>query len=175
MKRGSSLRFTEWPMPPISGDVLGAIMRLPRAACPRRIECLDDVDVAGAAAEVAGDGVANLVVGGLGLLLEESVAGHQHAGRAEAALQPVLLKEALLQRMELAVLFEAFDGHDLAAVGLHGEDRARLDGAAVHDDRAGAAVARVAPDVGAGEPQVLAEEVDQQQPRLDVRRMLARR
>ena len=107
------------------------------------------------------------------LLLEQRVAGHHHARRAEAALQAVLLQEAVLDRVELAVLLQALDGRDLAAVGLHGEHGAGLHGHAVEQHRAGAAVGGVAADVGAGEAQVLAEQVDQQQARLDLR--LARR
>ncbi len=56
----------------------------------------------------------------------------------------------------------------VAAVGLHREDGAGLHRPAVQEDGAGAAVRRVAADVGAGEPQVLADEVDEQQARLDV-------
>jgi hypothetical protein len=73
--------------------------------------------------------------------------------------------EALLDRIQLAVALEALDGHDLAAVGLHGQDGARLDGHAVEQHRARAAVRGVAADVRAGQPQVLAQEVDEQQPR----------
>ena len=100
--------------------------------------------------------------------LEEGVAGHQHPGRAVAALQPVLGHESLLQRVELAVLLQPLHRHELLALSLDGEHRARLHGPAVHEDRAGAAVGRVAPDVGAGQPQDLADHVDQQEARLDV-------
>ena len=55
------------------------------------------------------------------------------------------------------------------AVGLDREDRAGLRAAAVDEDGAGAALARVAADVRAGEAQVLAQEVDEQQARVDVR------
>ena len=64
---------------------------------------------------------------GFGVRLQQRVARHHHAGRAEAALQAVLLAEALLHRIELAVLLEPLDRHDLAAVGLHREHRAGLD------------------------------------------------
>ena len=57
---------------------------------------------------------------------------------------------------------------DLAAVGLDGEHRAGLHRLAVEQDGAGAAVGGVAADVGAGQAQVLAQEVDQQQARLDL-------
>ena len=56
----------------------------------------------------------------------------------------------------------------VGAVGLDREDRARLRAAAVDEHRAGAALAGVAADVRAGEVQLLAQEVHEQHPRLDV-------
>ena len=63
---------------------------------------LGDELVAGAAAQVAGDGLAHL--GGCRIrVLGEDLAGpHQHAGGAVAALQPLLLRELVLQRVHLA-------------------------------------------------------------------------
>src|SRR2546425_4646516 len=96
MKRASSLRLTEWPMPPIStatsftsvggGNCLGRGLRLRLAHLPRRVpHGLHDVHVARAAAEVARDGLADLQLGGVGVALEQRDGGHHHAGRAEAA------------------------------------------------------------------------------------------
>ena len=56
----------------------------------------------------------------------------------------------------------------LAAVGLDGEHRAGLGALAVDVDGAGAAVARVAADVRAGQPERVAQEVDEEEARLDV-------
>jgi hypothetical protein len=81
----------------------------------------------------------------------------------------VLVPEAFLHRVQAAVRGKPLDGRDVGAVGLHREDGARLGAAAVDDHGAGAALARVAADVRAGEEQLLAEEVDQQQARLHVR------
>src|SRR6266849_7059763 len=83
MKRGSSFRLIECPIPPTSGVVLSAITSLPlrarlgrrgspdvlRLALPanlgrRVLDGLDDVDVPGAPAEVAGDGPADVVLTG---------------------------------------------------------------------------------------------------------------
>ncbi len=80
--------------------------------------------------------------------------------------------EAFLEGMQGAVLLEAFDGHNLAPVGLHREHRARLHGPAVENDRAGPAVGGVAADMGAGEAEHLADEVDEEQAGLDVRLVL---
>ena len=60
-------------------------------------------------------------------------------------------------------------------VGLDGEQHAALHRLAVQVDRAGAAVAGVAADVRAGQLEVVAEEVDEQPPRVDVALVDARR
>src|SRR5215471_5865079 len=125
MKRGSSLRFIEWPMPHTSALVFG----VPRSSLVAMVSSLaqlgggvlhrlDDVDVARAAAQVARDRVADLILAGVLVLLQQRAAGHHHAGRAEAALQAVLLHEAFLDRVQLAVLLETLDGLHIAPVGL---------------------------------------------------------
>src|SRR4029077_8840932 len=122
MKRGSSLRFMEWPMPQTSAEVRRGCMAPPLLSrvgaqlLGRVLDGFDDVDIAGAAAEIAGDRLADLRLARIGVLLQEGVAGQHHAGRAVAALEAMLLPEAFLDRMELAVLGEPFDGHHLAAV-----------------------------------------------------------
>ena len=63
---------------------------------------------------------------------------------------------------------QALDRGDLVTVGLDGEHRAALDRLAVEQDRAGAAVRRVAAGVGAGQVEALAQQVGQQQPGLDL-------
>src|SRR5262245_33806554 len=61
----------------------------------------NDALVAGAAAEVAGDGDTHLLLGRIGIIAQEFGERCEHAGRAEAALQAVIVAERLLQRIEL--------------------------------------------------------------------------
>ena len=82
--------------------------------------------------------------------------------------RPCFIPERLLDRVQLAALGEPFDGRDVAAVGLHRQTGAGLYGDAVHPDHTGAALAGVAPDLGAGEAQVIPQEMDQQHPRVHV-------
>jgi Rrf2 family protein len=97
------------------------------------------------------------------LVLDELADRHDHARRAVAALEGVLILERLLHRVEGAVrVAEALDRGDLAAVGLGGEDGARLHRDAVQCHRAGAALGGVTADVGAGEPEAVAQEVDEE-------------
>jgi hypothetical protein len=129
----------------------------------------DDVLVAGTPAEVALDALADLVLAGVRVVLQQVDRRHDHAGRTEAALEPVHLVEGLLHRVQLALRRgDPLDRRHLAAVGLHGEDGAALHGLAVEVDGAGAAVAGVAADDGADLPQLLPQVVDEECPRFDV-------
>src|SRR5919204_6050857 len=88
----------------------------------RRVDGLDDVLVAGASAEVPLEPAPDLGIGEpVAVRAEKLDAGHDHPGRAEAALERVTLPERLLQRMQLPVTRETFDRRDLAAVGLGGK------------------------------------------------------
>mgnify|MGYP001196255738 CR=1 FL=1 len=125
----------------------------------------DDVVIAGAAAVVALDAVADLVIRRIGIALQQLPRGQDHAGRAETALEPVLLVKAVLDGVELAVWRQTFDSGYLGAVGLDRQQRARLHGATVEDHRAGAAATGVAAHVGPGQGQDFAQILDEQQPR----------
>src|SRR2546426_6117760 len=183
MNRGSSLRLTEWPIPPTSGVVVvmtSAISclrhgsrddrrRLGRRqlAC-RLLDRLDDVDVTGAATEVPADPLPDLLVARVGVLAEEPSGLHDHARRAEPALQAVLIPERLLERVEVRAVGHPLDGADLGAARRHGEHRAGLGAAAVDQHRACPAVAGVAADVGPGQAERVAQEMDEQKAGLDL-------
>ena len=76
--------------------------------------------------------------------------------------------ERVLQRVHVAVGGQALDRGDLAAVGLGGQQRARLHRLAVEQHGAGAARRRVASHVGAGQPEGLSEEVHEERARLHI-------
>src|SRR5713226_4344758 len=59
----------------------------------------DNALIAGAAAEISRDRDANLLLGRIGIVAQEFDQRGQHAGRAEAALQPVIISERFLQRV----------------------------------------------------------------------------
>src|SRR3954462_12583794 len=129
---------------------------------------VDDVPVAGAAAAVAPEALADLVVGRPRIALEQGGRGDQHAGRAVAALEGVVVGERPLQRRQLVARGEALDRADARAVGLDGEQHAALHELPVEQDAARAAVARVAADVAAGQVDVVAQKMDQQSAGLDL-------
>src|SRR2546423_4484348 len=81
MKRASSLRLTLWPMPPISTAIS---LRLPFRVLAHDsrgvVDRLDDVHVAGAAAEVSRDRLAYLQLRRFRVRREEGDRGHHHSG-----------------------------------------------------------------------------------------------
>ncbi|MNM87658.1 hypothetical protein D3C81_998470 [compost metagenome] len=125
---------------------------------------VDDRPVAGAAAQVAGQGIADLLARrGLAagrVLLVQRPQRHHEAGRAEPALGAMALHHGLLHRVERTVrLTQVFHGDQGLAVERGQEldagiDRLEFDVAAVlqlaDDDGTGAAVAFGAAFLGAG-------------------------
>src|SRR5687767_285172 len=103
MKRRSSLRLTEAPMP-----------LLAMASAPHvrggRLDRLDDIVIAGAAAQIAIEPLPDLPLRGIRLALEQVDRAHDHARRAEAALQRMVLAKGRLHRVQLAVPGQALDG-----------------------------------------------------------------
>ena len=103
------------------------------------------------------------------LAMDQVDRGHDHAGRAEAALQAVMLAKRLLHRMQRrAVGGKALDGPDLVPVGHHRERGAGFDRLAVEMHDAGAALRGVAADMGTGQPQIFAQKLHQQGAGIDI-------
>src|ERR1700733_9909715 len=129
----------------------------------------NDVLVAGAAAQIAFELFADGVVGQIvALAVDQIDRRHDHAGRAEAALQAVMLAERLLHRMQRrAVRRQALDGPDLVTIGHHRQRGAGFDRLAVQMHHTGAALRGIATDMGAGEPQILAQELHQKRAGID--------
>jgi hypothetical protein len=121
---------------------------------------IDDPLVAGATADVARHLLPDGLPAGCGVGVEQMQGAHEHARRAEAALQAVVLDERLLQRVQFPVLaLEPLDRGDGGAVGLHPEHQARPRGLPVDEHGAGTADPVLAPEMGTGEPAVLPQGV----------------
>src|SRR5271166_2771326 len=186
MKRMSSLRLTETPMPValilslslrnglLASVLLGGLRRHRARHLARALgDRFHDVVVAGAAADVALEPVADRsLVKIRALAIDEVDRGHDHARRAEAALQAVVVLEGLLHRMQLAALSQALDCRDVRPLAARGEDCAGLDRDAVEMDDAGPALGGVAAHMRAGEAKILAQELHEQRPGIHVRRNL---
>ena len=142
---------------------------------------VEDGAVAGAAAQVAGEGVGDgRAVGAGGVVLVEGEQAHREAGRAEAALGAVAVRQGPLDRVQAVGAGEGgevFDGEQRLAVeggqqaeaGIDGPQLQRAaDGLADHH-AAGAAVAFGAAFLGAGGADVLAQPVEHRAGRGDAR------
>src|SRR5581483_3286620 len=127
---------------------------------------LDDLRVRGAAAQVAREIVADLVVRRIGIFLEQ-LARHQHEPRrAEAALEGLRLDESLLDGVEALA---ALDGRQFRAFQQRGELQATRDRAAVHEHRAAAAQALAAALARPVQPEAVAQHLDDVLVRRDLR------
>ena len=92
------------------------------------------------------------------MYFQESHRGHNEAGHAERALEALCVDDALLDRVQRAVgTRQPFDRHDFPAAHRVCEQRARIMRHIVDEDGAGAAFGTVAPQLGAGEAQLVAQ------------------
>ena len=96
------------------------------------------------------------------------MAGHNHSRRTVAALKSVIFDEGFLYRVQLAVFGQTLDCRDFAPICLHGEMETGFHQLAVEKNRAGAAFADNAADVGASEADILPQEMRQEQAGFDV-------
>ncbi len=155
--------------PRFRGDDSGrCVARRPHGATPCCVERggvfhrLDDFHVAGAAADVAAERLQDFVVARVGIFPQQPGRGHDEARRAVAALRAELLVEAALHRRQLPVAPERLDGVDALARDRRRQRQAGQRRLVVDQHRAGAAFAAVAAGLGAGQAQLLAQEIEQQ-------------
>ena len=73
----------------------------------RLLHRFNHLGVAGAAAEISRKRVADFLRRRIGIVVEQGLGRHQHAGAAEAALQPAAVLESLLDRVQ-PLAFEKF-------------------------------------------------------------------
>ena len=115
-----------------------------------------DLAVAGAAAEHAAQRILHFEFRRLRVLFEQRSRGHQQAGGADAALRRAMLQEGGLQRRQSPV-GKTLDCPHRAALDRGRRHQASAGRRAVDEHRAGAAIARVAANLGAGEPEIVAQ------------------
>ena len=70
--------------------------------------------------------------------------------------------------MELTVVAQALDRGDVGTLRLHGEDRAGLDRTAVEMHGACTALSGIAANMGTGEMELVADQLDQEGPGINV-------
>jgi len=92
---------------------------------------------------------------------------HDHARRAEAALQAVVLAKCLLHGMQLVLGRKALDREHGRAFSLQRQHGAGFDGLAVDMDDAAAALRRVAAHMRPGQAKLLTQQLHQEGAGLD--------
>src|SRR4051794_2580942 len=132
----------------------------------------DDALVAGAAAQVARQRLADLLLARRRVAPQQVLRGDDLPGDAEAALDRTRVQERLLQ-IGQPVRREAFDRRDLVPLRLRAEHEARIDGTAVEQHGARAALALGAAALRAGQPHLVAQSVEQRAVRRHGDRALA--
>src|SRR5256712_10990683 len=145
-----------------------AIQRLPCRLCaltPQtgrgQLHRLVDLDVAGAAAEVARQSLLDVVATGARVVGEERVGGEEEGWGAVAALGGAQHREGFLQRVEPAALRQPFHRLHAAAPPREAEHQARQHGRAVEQHRARSAFAQFAPEFRAGAGEILPQHLEQ--------------
>ena len=87
-----------------------------------------------AAAEIGVQGLPDLGLGGIGILVEENFGGHNHAVRAISALRGLLLNERCLDVMRMLHGAQTLERGDLPVLHRTDGDATRPDRFPVHDD-----------------------------------------
>src|SRR5712672_1659892 len=122
----------------------------------------------GAAAANIGDGLVDVLIGRLRLLLEQCCDRHDHAALAISALRDVIGDPGQLHLVQRAIGGQSFDGRDLLADGFADHHAARPHGDAVDMDGAGAALCNAATIFGAGQAGIFPDRPQQRCVRLDI-------
>src|SRR3984885_7070454 len=122
----------------------------------------------GAAAADIGDGVVDILVGRLWVVLEKRRHRHDHAALAIAALRDVVGNPGLLHLMQGAIGSQTFDGGDLLASGFADQPAAGAHRDPVDVDGAGPALGDAAAVFCACEAGVFPNRPEQRRIRLDI-------
>src|SRR5262249_46226871 len=92
---------------------------------------------------------ADLCLGGRRLPIKQGLRAHDHTGDAVAALRRLLVDEGLLQSPRLLRCAKPLDSRDVAILQRDYGRQAGVDGLAVNDNRAGAALPHAAAELRA--------------------------
>jgi len=103
---------------------------------------------------------------GVRLAVEEGLGSDDEARCADSALQRRLFEEGLLERVKAVAAGDAFDSDEVGSIGFHRKNAAGVHETAIEQDAAGAAVAVVAPFLGADQAELVAEHFEQALARL---------
>jgi hypothetical protein len=98
---------------------------------------------------------------------EKRLGSHDHPAGAIAALDCTRLNKRFLDWIQFAVFSEPLNRGYLPALCAQGKDHARVNGTIVQQDGAATAAPRIAPSLGAYQPQLFPQHVQQSVVRLN--------
>ena len=117
---------------------------------------------------MAHNGLADLILTGIRVLIEKGYCAQDQPRGAEAALDGAFFHERFLYGVEIASApAKPLNGQNFLALGFDCEIKARVNWFAVQEYRAGAALPLLAGTLGPGQAQILPENFQQSAPRWD--------
>src|SRR4029077_15036494 len=103
----------------------------------------NDFLITGTATEVPIDAAPYVRFSYIGILHEQRLRSQNHSRRAIPALKAIVFDKRLLQRIELAILRQAFNRRDLSLCSKDRKDGAGMGHATIDQDSTGAAITRL--------------------------------
>ena len=143
------------------------IHRLRRVAHGR-----DNVRIGAATAQIAGHIFADARVRDGPAFVNTGDSRHDLTRRAVSALEGIVADERLLYRVQAAVDRQTLDRGNRQPFDLGRKRQASEDAPSIDVNRAGAALALIAPLLGTVEMRVFSQRIQQRDPRLDLQQML---
>jgi len=135
----------------------GRRKRLADIEAARVHDRIDNLAISGASAEHTAQGIGHLAARWGWVAPEQRGGSDQHARRANAALGRAEMQKRFLQPRQRAVRFQAFDRGDVRTRHLTGRDQTGAAGFAIDQHGASPAIAGIASDLGAHQPQMVAQ------------------
>src|SRR5262245_29874670 len=126
----------------------------------------DDAIVRAAAAEIAVEALAHLLLARPRIGIEQCLRAHDHAVGAVAALRRLLADEGALERVRFVDRAQPLDGGDTGIAERPDLGDAGADWPPVGQHRAGAALGKAAAELGAVELEIVAQNIEQRRVRL---------
>ena len=99
--------------------------------------------------------------------IQQRFGAKQHARRAKTALYRSFGDKRLLQRMQLVIVAQSLNRHNVVAIRFYRQHQAGIHIFPVDQNGTGATVSFAAPDFGSCESQPFPQQIDKQQLRLD--------
>jgi hypothetical protein len=131
------------------------------------LDCVHNVLIAGATAEIPLKAVPDLSFSWIRVSFQNLLRHHNHARRTETALQCMFIPECFLDRVQIPITRQALNCENVFPVGLNGKHGTRFHGDAIEGNTARAAYRRFTADMGTREPGDIANVVNQKEPGLN--------